>query len=316
MNKFLELTFSIGKVFSSILLVIALFVMLWSGVGLLSSNNLSVKTPKFNTIKQAYIKESNESTYTANLDNSGSTESSNSFRYIRQIRKIIRKHQLKETLQYEIAKNIDNINEELIPEYLRGLDKFYTDGLKLIENSESFKDNFLYDVVYNEEKDGYEQVTDLSTREALNLLNEQDLKLTEYKRFHKNIDEVFSIVYNNLIAFSGKETEFESKLQCDFTGECNNTDVRIKFLDSKSENTAAEAKITDPETKLFNLLFDCEGGYQAGINYDYLVQNYSNNLSTPSVYINRQVFSDFGFFQQVLGIQFSATLFRVFFLLA
>ena len=158
MNKFLELTFSIGKVFSSILLVIALFVMLWSGVGLLSSNNLSVKTPKFNTIKQAYIKESNESTYTANLDNSGSTESSNSFRYIRQIRKIIRKHQLKETLQYEIAKNIDNINEELIPEYLRGLDKFYTDGLKLIENSESFKDNFLYDVVYNEEKDGYTDI--------------------------------------------------------------------------------------------------------------------------------------------------------------
>lgn len=126
-----------------------------------------------------------------------------------------------------------------------------------------------------------EQVTNLSTREALNLLNEQDLKLTEYKRFHKNIDEVFSIFYNNLIAFSGKETEFESKLQCDFTGECNNTDVQIKFLDSKSENTAAEAKITEPATKLFNLLFDCEGGYQAGINYDYLVQNYSNNLSTP-----------------------------------
>lgn len=158
MNKFLELVFSIGKVFSSILLVIALFVMLWSGVGLLSSNNLSVKTPKFNTIKQAYIKESNESTYTANLDNSGSIESSNSFRYIRQIRKIIRKHQLKETLQYEIAKNVDNINEELIPEYLRGLDKFYTDGLKFIENSESFKDNFLYDVVYNEEKDGYTDI--------------------------------------------------------------------------------------------------------------------------------------------------------------
>ena len=126
-----------------------------------------------------------------------------------------------------------------------------------------------------------EQVTNLSTREALNLLNEQDLKLTEYKKFHKNIDEVFGIFYNNLIDFSGKETEFESKLQCDFTGECNNTDVQIKFLDSKSENTAAEAKITDPETKLFNLLFDCEGGYQAGINYDYLVQNYSNNLSTP-----------------------------------
>lgn len=155
MNKFLELTFSIGKVFSSILLVIALFVMLWSGVGLLSSNNLSVKTPKFNTIKQAYIKESNENNYTANLNNSNSIGNSNSFRYIRQIRKIIRKHQLNENLQYEIAKNIDNINEELIPEYLRGLDKFYTDGLKFIENSESFKDNFLYDVVYNEEKDGY-----------------------------------------------------------------------------------------------------------------------------------------------------------------
>lgn len=38
-----------------------------------------------------------------------------------------------------------------------------------------------------------EQVTNLSTREALNLLNEQDLKLTEYKKFHKNIDEVFGI---------------------------------------------------------------------------------------------------------------------------
>lgn len=158
MNKFLELTFSIGKVFSSILLIIALFVMLWSGVGLLSSNNLSVKTPKFNTIKQAYIKESNESAYTENLDNSASIGSSNSFRYIRQTRKIIRKHQLNENLQYEIAKNIDNINEELIPEYLRGLDKFYNDGLKFIENSESFKDNFLYDVVYDEEKDGYTDI--------------------------------------------------------------------------------------------------------------------------------------------------------------
>lgn len=158
MNKFLELTFSIGKIFSSVLLIIALFVMLWSGVGLLSSNNLSVKTPKFNTIKQIYIKESNENNYTANLNNSNSIGSSNSFRYIRQIRKIIRKHQLNENLQYEIAKNIDNINEELIPEYLRGLDKFYNDGLKFIENSESFKDNFLYDVVYDEEKDGYTDI--------------------------------------------------------------------------------------------------------------------------------------------------------------
>ena len=151
MNKFLKLTFKIGKVFSSILLVIVLLVMVGSGIGLLTSDNAPLKTPSFNTLKQAFIEENAKSETASSTSTSTASTTQPSSKvapYNNQIKKIIRKHHLKEEVQYLISKNVERINEELINQYLKGLDKFYTDGLRYINKSEDYKDDLIWDAVY------------------------------------------------------------------------------------------------------------------------------------------------------------------------
>lgn len=151
MNKFLKLTFKIGKVFSSILLVIVLLVMVGSGIALLTSDNAPLKTPSFNTLKQTFIEENAkyEENNNTSTNNSNTQQSKKISQYAKQIEKIIRKHHLNEEVKYLISDNIDrNINTELIGQYLKGLDKFYTDGLRYINKSEDYKDDLIFDAVY------------------------------------------------------------------------------------------------------------------------------------------------------------------------
>ena len=150
MNKFLNLTFKIGKVFSSILLVIVLLVMLGCGIGLLTFGSGTLKTPSFSEVKQAFIETNDSTTMDTGNVNSTSQSIKVSHQYNEQIQKIIRKHHLKEEVKYLITKNIDkDIPEELISQYLKGLDRFYKDGLRYINSSDEFRSDFIFDAVYS-----------------------------------------------------------------------------------------------------------------------------------------------------------------------
>lgn len=150
MNKFLKFTFIIGKIYSSVLLVIVLLAMVFSGIALLTPNSTPLQTPNFNTVKQAFMEKNASSEVDSYNDSNNNWQNSKSSRYIKLIEKIIHKHHLHEDVQYLIARNIDrNINEDLIGQYLKGLDKFYTDGLRYINKSKEFRDDLIFDTVYD-----------------------------------------------------------------------------------------------------------------------------------------------------------------------
>ena len=154
MNKFLNLTLKIGKVFSLILLIIVLLVMIGSGIALLTSNNAPLETPSFSDIKQSYLEWNAKSKNTASAVNSTQQSSKDALPYMNKIKKIVRKHHLNNEIPYLIAKNIDSdIDDELINQYLRGLDKFYADSLRFINSSEEFKNDVISEAVYSIERE-------------------------------------------------------------------------------------------------------------------------------------------------------------------
>lgn len=153
MNKFLNLTFKIGKIFSSILLVIVLLVMVGSGISLLTSNYVSLKTPNFNTVKELYTEDtSSPNANTGSNVNQSNTRIDRTAPYMKQILNIVRKNHLKDETQYLITKNINkDIDTELINQYLQGLDKFYKDGLRHIEKSPKFKNDYIFSAIVSVE---------------------------------------------------------------------------------------------------------------------------------------------------------------------
>ena len=132
-----------------------------------------------------------------------------------------------------------------------------------------------------------EQMKNSSVRQSLDILVQQDNDLTELIKRRKkvNIDNLFEVFYNNLVLFAGKDKEFKSKLN-DWGEESKNVGIKFKYINKdviydNEHFTIQIGKIITPKTDIFKMLNDGEGGYCAGVDYNYLYNQYSKNLSKP-----------------------------------
>ena len=130
-----------------------------------------------------------------------------------------------------------------------------------------------------------EQMKNSSVRQSLDILVQQDNDLTELIKRRKkvNIDNLFEVFYNNLVLFAGKDTEFKSKLN-DWGEESKNVGIKFKYINKdviydNEHFTIQIGKIITPKTDIFKMLNDGEGGYCAGVDYNYLYNQYSKNLT-------------------------------------
>ncbi len=124
LNKFLDLSFKIGKVLSSVLLFVVLFAILAASCVLIFSNGGTLKTPKFTVSKE------NQVVSAPSITSKDSEEQTLPEEYKIMITKIIEKHTLDSSVGEYIEHYImHNLSEQYKRQYLTGLDKYYTDAL-------------------------------------------------------------------------------------------------------------------------------------------------------------------------------------------
>lgn len=146
LNKFLDLSFKIGKVLSSVLLFVVLFTLLAASCVLVFYNSGALKTPKFTVSKE------NQVVSAPPVTSKDSEEPTLPDEYKRMITKIIEKHTLDssvgEHIEYYI---INNLSEKYRRQYLTGLDKYYADALNYyIQDKNSVARNKLINDILEE----------------------------------------------------------------------------------------------------------------------------------------------------------------------
>lgn len=128
------------------------------------------------------------------------------------------------------------------------------------------------------------KMKNMQNREILDLLIQQDKDLTEYvnKKPKANIDGLFEIFYRNLLAFTGDIADVNEKFTYSGFGEQNQAKDGIEFsftMDKKFPDYVETVKLVKPKTDLFTMAHTQDANFEAKINYNYLINRYSANLS-------------------------------------
>lgn len=124
LNKFLNLSFKIGKVLTSVLLFVVLFVILAAGCVSIFSNGGTVKTPKFTVSKENQVVSATSAT------SNDSEEQTLPEEYKTMITKLIEKHSLDSIVgEYLEQYILHELPDQYVRQYLIGLDKYYADAL-------------------------------------------------------------------------------------------------------------------------------------------------------------------------------------------
>lgn len=142
MNKFLELSFKVGKVLSSISLVVVILVIIGAGISLLTTTNQKLETPEFSTLGDE-IQEIIDSDDLQTDEPRNYKPKENLDKYNKQIEKIIKNNDLIVDIKKDIKILLMSIPEKHRKQYLDGLDEFYEDGLKQLNKSPKMMDTYL-----------------------------------------------------------------------------------------------------------------------------------------------------------------------------
>ena len=161
MDRFLEISFKIGKCLSSFLLIIVLLVVLGAGVVLLNSTHQKLETPKFKPIAEELIQsvadnnasENNDYSY----DNDNNTEKLPD-KYISKIDKIINNNHLHPYIKDSVIDVLGEIDEKYREQYLNGFDAFCKDAVKQFEVSNKIVDAYLFKCVKRAERWNYAKI--------------------------------------------------------------------------------------------------------------------------------------------------------------
>lgn len=139
LNKFLEFSFKLGKILSSIMLVIVLIVMIGAGIVLVNFSCNSVQTPNFELIKTSLAPQITQQSGVQNHY----IDADNNVQYNKYIDKIIKENNLRTEARSYIKKSLEDIPKDYKEQYLAGLNKFYKKGLVELKNDSNLLDNYL-----------------------------------------------------------------------------------------------------------------------------------------------------------------------------
>lgn len=135
LNKFLNLSFKIGKVFSAFMLLLVSLVIVISAVVLISINGSNVKTPKFEVKTTEITKET--------TTNAEDTKTEIEEKYIKEIDKITDKYKLNKEIM-NILKDALADNSPIYPQYMeqyiKGLNAYCSDSIKYYSNDKNKKE--------------------------------------------------------------------------------------------------------------------------------------------------------------------------------
>lgn len=126
------------------------------------------------------------------------------------------------------------------------------------------------------------EIKNMTERQALDLLVQQETDLDKYisKHPNANIDKLFETFYRNVLLFTGKKSDMDSKLSFDIYDYPENEQksfiVKNITVNYVNENTY---KITSPQTDIIRIVPIEEGIWGAEINDEYMIKKYSKNLS-------------------------------------
>lgn len=133
----LNLSFKIGKILSVLLLGAVSLTIIGAGIVFIKSNNAKVSTPTFEIMREEIQKAiDSEKTKSPSQENIEKDKDVSNDKYDNRITKIIIRNDLMLTTKQHIKKHLKNIPEKFKIKYLEGLDNFYYDGLKTLNNND------------------------------------------------------------------------------------------------------------------------------------------------------------------------------------
>lgn len=153
MDKFLELSFKIGKVLSSVMLVVVLLVVIGSIFILCSFNIKRVETPSFSNVSSIIEQIMSEESKTehAKIQTQQPTKKIDELaKYNKKIELIIQENHLAPEIEKDIKNNLSKIEPRYRNQYLNGFSDFCKEGLQYLNMSQRAMEIFLYKTIYDE----------------------------------------------------------------------------------------------------------------------------------------------------------------------
>ncbi len=126
------------------------------------------------------------------------------------------------------------------------------------------------------------EIKNMTERQALDILVQQETDLDKYisKHPNANIDKLFETFYRNVLLFTGKKSDMDSKLSFDIYDYAENEQKSFIVKNITINYTNEDAyKITNPQTDIIRIVPIEEGIWGAEINDEYMIKKYSKNLS-------------------------------------
>lgn len=209
LNGFLELNFKIGKLLSSLLIVITLFVIIGCGIGLMESYSQKVETPTFSMMKQRFKNVFQDTSSNTELHDERQVKlaKEDNSKYQDEIQSIITRNKLNDRIQQDIRTYLEKIPSVHQRTYLRGLNDFYHDTLTYLETEKDKADMFLWAATVGVDKYNYSKINEFER--ARN--NIKELGKYNYYLCNGILQAYDSLFADNLKDFEGKTQENTSK---------------------------------------------------------------------------------------------------------
>lgn len=144
LNKFLSFSFKLGKILSSVLLIVTLIAIIGAGIVLLRFNGSKVETPSFSYIEDMLEVIKNEKSATSDYKEPSKDEEKTELdRYEKTIEAIVNDNSLPHAMKKRIKKYTGNVAEKYRKQYLKGLNQFYKEGFKSLEANKKNYEEYL-----------------------------------------------------------------------------------------------------------------------------------------------------------------------------